>query len=235
MWTRALDFVFSVMWSRSLGIVIGIALFCVAGVIAGAGAAAIVRRKAKARPLVVDGWPLALAFFIFCLVDWAFLRALPLLRLSFATNIVPPLVASFLVRFTVLWCLLWAALIARAVGRRRGFKLPLRWLVITLVVANLLFSGVQVDAYVVEPLLIETTRVQLAFADLDAAAPAVRVVHLTDTHIERYSYREAAIVERVNALQPDIIVLTGDYLNLSRLSDPVSADHFRQLVGQLPF
>jgi predicted MPP superfamily phosphohydrolase len=73
----------------------------------------------------------------------------------------------------------------------------------------------------------------LAFERLDPDAPPVHVVHLTDLHIERNSYREAAIVRKVNALQPDLIVLTGDYLNLSRLSDPTSAAHLRQFVAQL--
>jgi len=59
------------------------------------------------------------------------------------------------------------------------------------------------------------------------------VVHITDTHIERSSFREASVVRRVNALEPDIIVFTGDYLNMSNLSDPVSAAHFRQFVAQI--
>jgi hypothetical protein len=61
----------------------------------------------------------------------------------------------------------------------------------------------------------------------------VRVVHLSDIHIERASYREASVLRQVNALEPDIIVLTGDYLNLSRLHDPTSAAHFRRFAAQL--
>jgi len=41
------------------------------------------------------------------------------------------------------------------------------------------------------------------------------------------------MVEHVSDLEPDIIVLTGDYLCPSHLSDPVSARHFRQFVSQL--
>jgi predicted MPP superfamily phosphohydrolase len=85
----------------------------------------------------------------------------------------------------------------------------------------------------VEPLLVETTELSLLSDDLDPTAPPVRVVHLTDTHIERNSFREATTISKINALQPDIIVLTGDYLNLSRLSDPTSAAHFRQFITQL--
>jgi predicted MPP superfamily phosphohydrolase len=80
---------------------------------------------------------------------------------------------------------------------------------------------------------VETTTHSLAFDDLDPAARPVRLVHLTDTHIERSSFREADIVRRVNGQEPDLIVLSGDYLNLSYLHDPVSAAHFRQFVNQL--
>jgi predicted MPP superfamily phosphohydrolase len=89
------------------------------------------------------------------------------------------------------------------------------------------------DAYVIEPLFIQTTELELSFDSLDPHAPPVRVVHLSDVHIERNSYREAAIIRQVNALDPDLILLTGDYLNLSRLNDPTAIAHFRQLVTQL--
>jgi len=91
----------------------------------------------------------------------------------------------------------------------------------------------QIDAYVLEPLLVETTELSLASDNLNPDAPPVRVIHLTDTHVERSSFRERDVIRTVNALQPDIIVLTGDYLNLSYLSDPTAAAHFRELVAQL--
>jgi predicted MPP superfamily phosphohydrolase len=58
-------------------------------------------------------------------------------------------------------------------------------------------------------------------------------MHITDTHIERNSFREAAVIRQVQAIQPDIIVLTGDYLNLSYYTDATAAAHFRQFVAQL--
>lgn len=138
-----------------------------------------------------------------------------------------------LVRLLLLWALLAARLLkawrksspsqARQTKRTLAFFLML----------NLALSAAQIDAYVIEPLWIETTQLSLKFEDLDADAPPVRVVHITDTHIERNSYREGDLTRRVRELEPDIIVLTGDYLNLSRLTDPTSAQHWRQLVSQL--
>jgi predicted MPP superfamily phosphohydrolase len=184
---------------------------------------------------VIEGIRLALPLVLFCLADWALLWSLPRLRLSFASaaEIMPPLTVSIFVRLVLFWGLLGATLLVRWRGHRRGVKIQTRPAVILFLLANLGFSAVQLDAYVVEPLLVETTELSLRFDDLDPSAPPVRVVHLTDTHIERNSFREATIIQKVNALRPDIVVLTGDYLNLSRLSDPTSAAHFRQFVAQL--
>jgi hypothetical protein len=228
---------------RSPGeIVAGAALLGVTGVITGVGTSAWAGRQREAHALTIKSLPLTLAFLLFCLADWTLLWALPRLRLSFSPEIMPPLIFSTFVRLLVFWGWLGAVLWVRwrgagfpacHGGRRWGTKVRTRPVAILFLVTNLAFTAVQVDAYVVEPLLVETTELSLAFDDLDPAAPPVRVVHLTDIHIERSGFREALVIQKVNALQPDVIVLTGDYLNLSNLSDPTSADHFRQFAAQL--
>ncbi len=214
-------------------ILAGAALLSVAGVVATAGASRLAGRHREARALTIEGLPLTLVFVLCCLSDWALLWALPILRLSFSREIIPPLVTSVTVRLLVFWGLEMAVLLARWRGRRRGVPVRTRSAAVLFLAINLGFSAVQVDAYILEPLQVETTELALAAADLDPAASPIRVVHLTDTHIERASFREASVVRQVNALQPDLILLTGDYLNLSNLADPVSAAHFRQFVAQL--
>ncbi len=233
MLTHVRQFVLFLIWHQPGEVVAGVAALSVVGVIAGVGTSVLAGRRREAHTLAMEGLPLALVFLLFCLSDWALLWALPRLRLSFSTEIVPSLLAVLSVRLFVFWGLLGAALLARWRGRRRGVEVHTRSAVILFLIVNLGFIAVQLDAYVVEPLLVETTELALAFDDLVPAAPPVRVVHITDTHIERSSFREATVIRRVNALQPDLILLTGDYLNLSYLSDPTSAAHFRQFVAQL--
>jgi predicted MPP superfamily phosphohydrolase len=122
---------------------------------------------------------------------------------------------------------------ARWQKRRRTVKIHPRLNAVLFLAINLSFSVVQVDAYVVEPLLVETTSLSLAFESLNPNAPPVRIVQLSDTHIERHSYREASTITKVNDLQPDIIVFTGDYLNTTYAGDPQAADHLREFVAQL--
>lgn len=217
--------------------VVGVALVSVAGVVAAASISALAQHRRDARALGQEGLLLALALVAFCASDWALLQLLPHLRLSFSPDVRLPLLASLFVRTLIFWGMLAAVPLARGrreraprEARRKGLILsPL----VAFLAANLAFSAVQVDAYVVEPLAVETTRLTLTFDDLEADAPPLRVVQLTDTHIERSGPREAAVVRKVNALKPDIIVLTGDYLNLSYLADPISAAHFRRFVAQL--
>jgi predicted MPP superfamily phosphohydrolase len=209
------------------------------------------RSPSNSRPSSRTGIWLLITTLLFSIADWTLLWALPRLRLSFATGteIVPPLVASVLVRVLLLWGLEAARLFARAglivresAHKRRSARQPqpgptphagISPLVLAFLALNLAFSLVQIDAYVLEPQWVQTTELTLAFDRLQPDAPPVRLVHLTDLHIERNSYREAKIVRKVNALQPDLILFTGDYLNLSRLHDPVSAAHWREFVSQL--
>jgi predicted MPP superfamily phosphohydrolase len=213
------------------------------------------RSPSHHRSLPRTGIWLLVTVLLFSIADWMLLWMLPRLRLSFATGveILPPLAASVLARVLLLWALGAALLLAQAgviaqtvrgmSARRRRSAQPrlshaaapahTKALVLAFLTLNVALSAVQIDAYILEPLWVRTTRLTLSFEHLDPDARPVRVVHLTDLHIERSSYREAKIVRQVNALQPDLIVFTGDYLNLSRLHDPVSAAQWRQFVAQL--
>jgi predicted MPP superfamily phosphohydrolase len=175
----------------------------------------------------------SLVFLLSCLFDWLLLSALPHLRLSFSSNLGLPLAASFGVRLLILGGFVAALLLVRRGGRARRGQVRSQATVVLFLAANLGFGLVQVYAYVVEPLLVETTELALAFDDLDPTAPPVRVIQIADLHVERNSFRENAVIRRVNALQPDIIVLTGDYLNLSRLQDPLAVEAFRRFAARL--
>jgi len=218
---------------RPIEIVAGTVALAAAAVILSAAASTAIGRRRQAWAAAKRELALALALLSFCLCDWALLRALPRLRLSFSPQILPPLVSSLAVRLLIFWGFLGATLLARWRSQSADQSLRAGPAVTLFLVANLLFCAVQVDAYIVEPLMVETTQVELSNSELDPAAPPLRVVHLTDLHIERSSFREETVVQKVNQLAPDLILLTGDYLNLSYLSDPVSADHFRRFVSRL--
>ena len=79
------------------------------------------------------------------------------------------------------------------------------------VALSLLTLGVYASR--IEPNWIEVTNIEIRTPHLKAGAPPLRIVHLSDLHIDEFGYREKRALEIVKRLDPDIIVLTGDYTN----------------------
>ncbi len=81
---------------------------------------------------------------------------------------------------------------------------------------------------------------QLALSELTVRVPGlaqgdrpIRILHISDIHLERHSAREERVVALAEAAQPDLIVITGDYLNLSYNEDPTSYEQLRPLLSRL--
>ncbi len=73
----------------------------------------------------------------------------------------------------------------------------------------------------------DVTRLELSIPDLDPAHDGLRIAQLSDIHVGRNTPdgRVIAAVRELNALEPDLVVLTGDFVTSRR--DPYSR------VGQL--
>jgi predicted MPP superfamily phosphohydrolase len=69
-------------------------------------------------------------------------------------------------------------------------------------------------AFAVEPDWLAVERVTVGVPDLSPALAGLRIAHLSDLHWGPYTGQKEirAAVERANALSPDLIVLTGDYV-----------------------
>lgn len=80
--------------------------------------------------------------------------------------------------------------------------------------------------YFIEPQWIETTFVTVRTPKLSQAS--FRIVQVSDLHCDRTQRNEKRAVEIIEQLNPDIIVLTGDYL-----SDAAGLDLLRETLGQL--
>lgn len=65
----------------------------------------------------------------------------------------------------------------------------------------------------IEPYRIEVTHTELKTEHLKAGSPELKIVQLSDLHIDEFGRREKRALEIVKDLEPDIIVLTGDYTN----------------------
>ena len=87
-------------------------------------------------------------------------------------------------------------------------------------------------AMYVEPFKLTTSSVPINVPAISSDSP-LQIVHLSDLHVERITKRERDMIVQVNALQPDLILLTGDYINIDYKSDPEAQEATRQVLSQL--
>jgi predicted MPP superfamily phosphohydrolase len=166
------------------------------------------------------GLVVALGLGAFVLADWGLLVMLPRLGLSYGM-VQLPLLALSLSR-----CLL--TLIAVPL-------VPLGSLPVLLVVVSVQLLVYVLMAYgtLVEPFRLTVSEVEVCSTKLDNPGEALRIVQLSDLHVERLTRRERDLMVLVAELAPDLIVLTGDFLSTSYSSDPRAVDDLRALLAQL--
>ena len=176
----------------------------------------------------ISSWPwlrtaAALAFIVaavalaFIAGDWITLALLPRLGRSFGP-VTPPLLGLALVRTGLSLSLgwLWAGWPGLAVDAA----------------VNLAVTAIVIYAAWVEPFRIEVTKAALHSPKLDGFTP-LRLLHISDLHVERMTPRERHLLRLVGELAPDVIVITGDYLNLSAVHDPQAQAEARALLARL--
>jgi len=148
------------------------------------------------------------ALWLFMLGDWALLAALPRANKSFG----PAKPNALLL----------------AVLRAPFAVLPLPWALLPQIIGTLLV----VYGFWIEPHRLTLTRQTLASRKLNANAPPVRVLHLGDLHIERLTDRERRLNALIRSLAPDLIVFSGDFLNLSFIHDPTAQAECRAVLRE---
>lgn len=154
-------------------------------------------------------------------VDATVLTTLPKRRISFGpwkaqlfVLLVPRLVATAVLSLLLLWLgWQWAAVVALAVQ-------------LGITAAYLYGLLVEIHRLRLTHLTVETDR-------LPADVPPIRLLHISDIHLERLTRREEEVLRLVQETQPDLILITGDYVNLSYNQDPTTHAEVRQLLQQL--
>jgi predicted MPP superfamily phosphohydrolase len=162
--------------------------------------------------------PLAAALSLaFTLTDGTSLTLLPRLRRSFGP-VPPSRLALVLIRAALTFAagLLWATWPGLLLTGLLQFTIS----------AALLY------ATWIEPFRIEVTQAELCSPKLDGHTP-LRLLHITDLHVERVTPREQTLLRLVEDVAPDVIVLTGDYLNLAYVYDAEAQAEAHGLLARL--
>ena len=119
-----------------------------------------------------------------------------------------------------------------------GFLTVIGWL--STASAVQLFGAVQLLGTVafiwgalVEPFRLGVSEFYLLTDRLPADAPPIRLLHISDLHIERLTKREKKLLRLVKKIRPDLIVITGDFVNLSYNRDSQTHAQVRWFLSKL--
>lgn len=153
-------------------------------------------------------WQPSLVLFSIFLLDWLLLALLPRFNKSYGPPQPPVLMLAVMRGLVALVIPFWFSLALQIVG------------------VFLIIWG-----FWIEPHQIIVTHQNLYSPKLSPAT-TVRLLHLGDLHIERITQREKQLEQLIHDLHPDVIVFTGDILNLSYLHDEVAHKHARQIIRQ---
>jgi predicted MPP superfamily phosphohydrolase len=82
----------------------------------------------------------------------------------------------------------------------------------------------------IEPFRLRMSEFVLFSNRLPAGSKPIRLLHITDLHVERLTRREERVVMLAKKAKADLIVITGDYVNLSYNRDPETLQQVRQLL-----
>jgi predicted MPP superfamily phosphohydrolase len=170
--------------------------------------------------IVSSAWA-ALILLAFATADGLILLSLPKLRISFG-----PVAPQ------------WYPLTAARVALGCVFALVIPWIGTTAALIGIVAINAIALLALLRGALWEPARIGVSEATLHLHNPTtegalLRLLHISDIHVERLGRREALLLQFVRELHPDLILLTGDYVNLSCVDDPVSHAHARQLLEAL--
>jgi hypothetical protein len=84
----------------------------------------------------------------------------------------------------------------------------------------------------VEPLRLGVTHQKYRTPKWKAGAPPLRLLQVGDIHVERVTARERRLNELIRELKPDIVVFTGDFVNLSNTNDLMAEQEIRKIISE---
>ncbi len=152
-------------------------------------------------------WPFFAFYWTVLLVDWALLAALPRFGKSFGPAKPPTLILAAMRFFPAF--------------------LPVPFAV----AIELLGTALVIYGFWIEPHTIHLSHQKLSSPRLHYDPP-LRILHVGDLHVERVTARERQLNRMIHELQPDLILFSGDFLNLSYLKDPAAWDAARQVLRE---
>lgn len=152
-------------------------------------------------------WSWAAGLWLFFMFDWLLLWLLPKTGRSYGPPKPPTLMLAIL----------------RALFTFLPFPVAL--------VLQILGTLLVIYGFWIEPHHLTVTYQSLRSPKLKPGKP-VRILHLGDLHIEQITARERQLNRLIDDLRPDLILFSGDVINLSYIEDPKAWQAAREIWGQ---
>jgi uncharacterized protein len=86
--------------------------------------------------------------------------------------------------------------------------------------------------FLIEPFRLDVHHEELT-SDILSKGDKITIAHLGDLHIERVTRREKAILRALEENKPDLILFSGDILNLSYVEDDYAQQQAREFLSSL--
>jgi hypothetical protein len=170
-----------------------------------AGVLALVWRDTSDVPLV---------FLLFSAFNWVLLWLLPRLRLSYGPDQASALALSLLMA-----CIAFPLGLLNAPD---GLAIA----------AFVLVTAIAFYSTYIEPFNLRVTRETLTTRKYDTNAAPLRLLHIADIHVEYMTPRERRLNKLIHELNPDIIVFSGDFVNISNTYDDRSLRAIREVIAE---
>lgn len=152
-------------------------------------------------------WDYSIGLWLFFLMDWLLIAWLPKTGKSFGPA-KPPTLLLACMRSLVALLPLQAALILQIIG-----------------------TFLVIYGFWVEPLTLKVTH-QILRSEKIKPGIHLRILHLGDLHIERITNREEQLNKQIKRLSPDLILFSGDVLNLSYNRDEKAIQQARKVMSE---
>jgi uncharacterized protein len=151
-------------------------------------------------------------------LDGVWIRALPKLGISYGGT---RSTLALLIFLRGIIFFFWSVLLIGIAVSRSGVSS--RFTIWLLVGLNILLLGLGLYSFYIEPMHLSVGRFEMQVPGL---RHSIRIVQLSDMHVTLTTRRDLALPGLVASLQPDMIVMTGDYSNGTHTD-------LRKLVGQM--
>ncbi len=205
-------------------------IFIVGALLARRDWAALTPAESKNSSSQKTSWKPAVPLLAMPLLDWLMLSALTWFGLSYG-----PIASGLLALAAVRVGIFAVVLVIWKYGRQvfKSLRRPgsLRTGMALIWGVNLFLSACAFEALYIEPFRLQTTHLMLPGPTINGRP--LRILHISDLHVERLTRREEDVWERVQALQPDLIILTGDYVNIDYNRDELTWEQTHRWLSRL--